>query len=83
MIYKCFWNHCPLQKAPGWHLKGRKLGRGKLLKENRGERSFDGDCNAKAIRMEMWRFMSKAVSLAVLWVDNKTYQGNLEKKNDL
>ena len=44
----------------------------KFLKETRGERWFDGDWNAKTIRMETWRFMSKVVSLAVLWVDSKT-----------
>ena len=27
--------------------------------------------------METWRFMSEVVSLAVLWVDFKTYRGNL------
>ena len=30
----------------------------------------------KTIRIETWRLMSEVVSLAVLWVDSKTYQGN-------
>ena len=42
------------------------------LKETIGERWFDGD--AKTIRVETWRFLSKVVSLAVLWVGSKTYQ---------
>ena len=50
----------------------RMVGSGKLLKETRGERWFDGDCNAETIRMETWQFMRKVVSLAILWVDNKT-----------
>ena len=78
-VYKCFSSHFPLQKPPGWHHKARMVGRGKLLKETRGERWFDSDWKAKTIRMETWRFMSEVVSLAVLWVDSKTYRGNLDK----
>ena len=33
----------------------------------------------QTIRMETWRFMSEVVSLAVLWVDSKTYRGNLDE----
>ena len=51
-VYKCFSSHFPLQKPPGWHHKARMVGRGKLLKETRGERWFNGDCTAKTIHLE-------------------------------
>ena len=44
-VYKCFSSHFPLQKPPTWHCKARMVGRGKLLKEIRGERWFDSDWN--------------------------------------
>ena len=78
-VYKCFSSHFPLQKPPGWHHKARMVGRGKLLKETRGERWFDGDWTAKTIHMVTRQFMSEVVSLAILWVDSKTYRGNLGK----
>ena len=59
-----FSSHLLLQKPPDWHHKARMVGRSKLLKETRGER---------------WRFMSEVFSLAVLWVDSKTYRGNLDE----
>ena len=59
----------------------RMVGRAKLLKETRGERWFDGDWTTKTIHVETGQFMSEIISLAILWVDSKTYQGNLVEKN--
>ena len=76
-VNKCFSSHFPLQKPPGWHYEARMVGRGELLKETRGERWFDGDWTAKTIHVETQQFTSEVISLAVLWMDSKTYQGNM------
>ena len=53
------------------------VGRGEPLKETRGERRFCDDLGAESDRNEAWRPMSEVVSLAVLWLDSRTYQGKL------
>ena len=53
------------------------VGRGELLKEARGERQFHDDLGVESDRNEAWRPMSEVVSLAVLWLDSRTYQGKL------
>ena len=69
--------HC---KSPQAGIIKLEWCRGKLLKETRGERWFDGDYSVKTIRMETWRFMSKfTVSLAVQWVD-KCIQQDLPRQ---
>ena len=78
-VYNCFSSHFPLQKPPGWHHEARMAGCGKLLKKARGERWFEGDCNAKTVCMGTWQFISEVISLAVLWVDSKSYQGKLDE----
>ena len=60
-------NHLPLQKPQYWHHEARMVGRGKLLKETRGERQFHDDLGAKSDRNEAWRPMREVVSVAVLW----------------
>ena len=72
-----FSSHLPLQKPPYWHHEARMVGRGELLKETRGERKFHDDLGAELDRNETWRPMSEVVSLAVLWLDSRTYQGKL------
>ena len=52
--------------------------RGEPLKETRDERRFHDDLGAESNRNEAWRLrMSEVVSLAVLWLDSRTYQGKL------
>ena len=51
--------------------------RGELLKETRGERRFYDDLGAESDLNEARRPMSEVVSLAVLWLDSRTYQGKL------
>ena len=72
-----FLSHLPLQKPPYWHREVRMVGRGEPLKETRGERRFYDDLGAKSDRNEAWRPMSEVVSLAVPWLDSRTYQGKL------
>ena len=72
-----FSSHLPLQKSPYWHHEARMVGRGELLKETRGERQFHDDLGAESDRNEAWRPVSEVVSLAVLCLDSKTYQGKL------
>ena len=74
-----FLSHLPLQKPPYWHREVRVVGRGEHLKETRGERRFYDDLGAQSDRNEAWRPMSEVVSLAVLWLDFRTYQGVLSQ----
>ena len=55
------------------------VGGGEPLKETRDERRFYDDLGAESNRNEAWRPMSEVVSLAVLWLDSRTYQGKLER----
>ena len=72
-----FSSHLPLQKLPYWHHEARMVGKGELLKETRGERQFHDDLGAESDRNEAWRSMSEVFSLAVLWLDSRTYQCKL------
>ena len=51
--------------------------RGEPLKETRGQRRFHDDLGAESDRNEAWRPMSEVVSLAVLWLDSRSYQSEL------
>ena len=53
------------------------MGKSEPRKETRGERRFHDDFGAKSDRNEAWRPMIEVVSLAVLWLDSRTYQGKL------
>ena len=53
------------------------VGRGEPLKETRGERRFHDDLDVESDQNEVWRPMSEVISLAVLWLDSRTYQGKL------
>ena len=72
-------SHLPLKKPLYWHPEVRMVGRGEPLKETRGERQFHDDLDADSDGNEAWRLMSEVVSLAVLWLDSRTYQGKLGK----
>ena len=47
--------------------------RGNPLNEFRGKRKFHSDWDAKSVRVESWWLTIEVVSLAVLWMDSRTY----------
>ena len=55
------------------------VGRGEPQKDTRVERRFYDDLGAESDRNGAWRPMSEVVSLAVLWLDSRSYQGKLGK----
>ena len=76
-VYKCFLSHFPSTEALRTASLSWNVGRGKPLKENRGERWFDVDWTAKMLSCKVGEFASQGVSLARLWIATRTYQGYL------
>lgn len=52
------------------------VGKGKPLKEYKVERCFRAKKKYKHASKQTLRFTSEVISLAVLWTDSRTYQGN-------
>ena len=64
-------------EAPSLASSSWTVVRGKPLKENRGEGGFTPSESPNRLCSKRCRPTSEVVSLAVFWMDARTYQGNL------
>lgn len=79
MLYECVFEPFSSAEAHKSASLSWNVGRGKPLKENRGERWFHVDWDAKDVCIKFGGFTSEVVSLAHLWMASRTYQDYLAK----